>query len=125
MNTRSQEVKPQDKLKSQIPMHKPKEDLQIPMHNTHTRDESQEAKRSNLKINSSHKSQCISQGKISKSQCIILREDLQYTRINPKEKSPTIPRSSGKIPTKAQGQEQTLREDKRERLQKSEIHEAN
>jgi hypothetical protein len=39
MNTRSQEVKPQDKLKSQIPMHKPKEDLQIPMHNTHTRDE--------------------------------------------------------------------------------------
>ena len=101
----------------QIPMQKPRENLQNPMHNIHTRDAHKKPRDQNLKINSSHKSQCISREKISKSQCKILREELQYTRINPKEKSPTISRSSGKIPTKKQVQEQTLIEDKSETLQ--------
>ena len=54
------------------------------------------------------------------------REDFntKITRINPREMSPTIPRTSGKIPTKAQGQNQNQRGGERDETQNSEIHEA-
>ena len=39
--------------------------------------------------------------------------------------SPTYIRTSGKIPTKAQGQKQSIRGGEREETQNSEIHEAN
>ena len=50
-------------------------------------------------------------------------KNLINTRIYPKKKSPTIPRSSGKIPTKAQGQEQNLRGGERGEHQNYEPHE--